>query len=105
MAEIDDRLRSSFCRDYKVLSSWRFPDLRYSQQCGRERVLTNQNPIVVQVFGVGQPGFGKVIERPFHRVKWVTLICQDAEFDDLMKLLGRRRRIGVIHLVKIVFYE
>jgi hypothetical protein len=51
--------------------------------------LANQNPIVVQMFGIGQSESDKVIQRSFHWVKRIAMIRENAEFHQAMELLWR----------------
>lgn len=87
MAQVSDGFRRTLRRQYIILAGRRLPDMRHRQKAGRQRVSSLQRPVSVQVFGLCETGIAEIVKCLLHRVKRVTVACQDAELHYFVELL------------------
>ena len=73
--------------------------MRQRQQLVRERILADENPVGVQVLGIGEPALAEQVECLLHRIERIALAGEHAEFDQLVKRLGQRCRGGRRNIV------
>ena len=88
VTELGDGLGGALGRDHIVLAIGRAVHARQRQELTRQRILTHQLPVGVQVLGVGQVAVAERFERQLHGVERVALARQDRVLDRLVKLLG-----------------
>ena len=90
VAEIGDGLGGALGRDHVPSAVGRAPHVRECEQFLRQRVLANQFPVGVHVFGSGQVFLAEVPESLVHRIERVDWGGQHRELGDRVELFGQR---------------
>ena len=68
MAQVGNGLRRALGRHHMGIALGRLPDLRHGAQLGRQAVLAQQGPVLVQMLGLAQRVLPQPVEGLLHRV-------------------------------------
>ncbi len=89
MAQLRDRLWSTFGGDNIVVNFERFPGLRHREQIRSKPVLADQDPTGMEAAGISQQSRAEFVERKLHRIERMLLTGKQASLEHLKELFQR----------------